>query len=57
MSVDETTNPRQAMQRRADEFAVMEATLMKVLGVISTTALLLMLGATLFLPMRRTNIK
>jgi|ERR1700733_3207157 hypothetical protein len=29
-----------------NEFAVMEATLMKVLGVISTTALLLMLGAT-----------
>jgi hypothetical protein len=33
-------------ERRANEFAVMEATLMKVLGVISTTALLMLLGAT-----------
>jgi hypothetical protein len=34
-------------QRRTDGFAVTEATFMKVLGVISTTALLLILGATI----------
>jgi outer membrane biosynthesis protein TonB len=34
-------------QRRAHEFAVMEVTLMRAFGVISTTALLLILGATL----------
>src|SRR5271154_5529295 len=32
-------------QRRAHEFAVMEATIMKIPGVISTTALFLLLGA------------
>jgi hypothetical protein len=37
----------QAMNAVQTNLAVMEATLMKVLGVISTTALLLMLGATL----------
>jgi hypothetical protein len=35
-----------AVRDRANEFAVVEGTFMKVLGVISTTALLLMLGAT-----------
>jgi hypothetical protein len=35
-----------AVRDRANEFAVMEATLMKVFGIISTTALLLMFGAT-----------
>jgi hypothetical protein len=33
-------------QGSAGELAILEATLMKVLGIISTTALLLMLGAT-----------
>ena len=34
-------------KRHAQEFSVMEATLMKVFGVISTTAMFLLLGATI----------